>query len=64
MLSQPRSALTSPKMRTDVGSYIYRKMMVLGMPVAMQQYKFRLPITDFANNAYGEELVSRQMGTS
>lgn len=62
VLSLPRSALSSPVTRTDVGGYIYRKMMVLGMPVSMQQYKFQLPITDYANSI-GERLVRKSTCT-
>ena len=41
-----------------VGGYIYQKFGQAGLLVAMQNYEHELPITEFAKEFSGEDIVS------
>lgn len=53
----PRNEMSHPKIRETVGGFIYQKMGRNGVAVAMQDFKYKLPISELAESM-GEKMVS------
>ena len=53
----PRNEMSHPKVRETVGGFIYQKMGRNGVAVAMQDFRYKLPISEMAESM-GEKMVS------
>ncbi len=58
VLTHPRNAYTHPTRREEVGGYLYKKLARLGLLVAMQEFRHKMAISEFAMELDGELLVS------